>query len=345
MKKIFAFLLMLVLIFSLSVTSFASSHSSELDALNSIDSWSESIWQVLVQVGSSAYNIESDVDSIRSNSSTLVNHAYNILNNILDINEYSRLNNDELIKINTAFERLNLNLFGSTVWLQPFATAVKENLDYQKTAIDVVFGLSSNSWHNYDDSFFYHVDENLLDIGRSIELFSDRFNSFNSFFRQEFDENTGEGSAGYALYMLQQVLADEEDLAMKESQKANQESAFDSFFNGGSDTGFSTSLGSFDFSGLSSGLSFFDSFFFAPEGYSLPTYVKLNESFDIFGSVFSNQDFGDGLFPLGWFSDATANDISRVQSTFSRDSSTRIVTHYYSDQMETIENVFGGIFE
>lgn len=177
---------------------------------------------------------------------------------------------------------------------------------------------------------------NQLNYFNTSDIYSELWDQFNT---------QQEGHLGYSLYMLQQVLADEDDLALKESQKDNQESAFDNFFDSNASSGkFSTSIDSGAFNSLSSGFSVFATFFgtFSSDDSPLGSSGLLNNGFASFELVFANLDLGDGFLPLGWFSQATADNISSVPSTFSRDPSSRIVTNYYDEQIEKLENFFRG---
>lgn len=106
MKKFVALLLALVLVFSMSVPSFA--YETELEALEDIQYYIYWIFE----------DFTVDLTDMQTSLTSIQNNVFNALSNLLDINEYTRLTVDEL-------QKLNSNLFGETVRLTSFADSIQ----------------------------------------------------------------------------------------------------------------------------------------------------------------------------------------------------------------------------
>lgn len=292
MKKLFAIVLMLVLIFSLGITSFAYPQSStEMEALNEIEYWTWAIWN-------DSYSVFTEnIPSIQS-------HLYNILSNILDVNDFTR-------SIYSEIKSLNNNLFGPNAYLVPLAETLSSNL----SSLNDEFILFSDSFFNnisWGEPFAEVVQNNLVSLNDSITtIFED-------------------------VHQLKEVLADDEDLLYKESQKANQESAFNSFFSSSSVSSLSPS----SFTGLSNGFADFSSYLY---GSDISSADLVGSSFESGLAILRGQDptGSDAFFPLAWFSEATAADIDLVSSFYSIRDDSESVTDYYSQQRDLYLSFFG----
>lgn len=299
MKRIFAFVLMLVLIFSFSVSAFASSHTSELDALNSIDNWSKSIWQVLTN------KIAAEIDVMVDDLDLIATRNYTMLSYLLDISDFTRSTYQEIEAFTDSF-------FNEVSWGEPFAEVVQDSLSdlnfYSQsiasemaeipgtlnninTALLTIHGLGSQGWEDYEDSWF-------------LAVYND-------------------------VHQLKEVLASDEDLALRDSQSQNLITSSQLFFNGQSSD---SSVGVNDLGalkGLSS--SFFD-FFSSTQNFDAAS--EFNQTF-----FYLQTSMQEGNV---WFSEATYNSLVTVPMTYSRDNSNVVVTHYYQDSIDFLNSLVGG---
>lgn len=285
MKKLFAIVLMLVLVFSLCITSFAYPHSStEMEALNEIEYWTWAIWN-------DSYSVFTEnIPSIQS-------HLYNILSNILDVNDFTR-------SIYSEIKSLNNNLFGPNAYLVPLAETLSSNL----SSLNDEFILFSDSFFNnisWGEPFAEVVQNNLVSLNDSITtIFHD-------------------------VHQLKEVLASDEDLAIRDSQSQNLLSSAQLFLNGGSSD---SSLGANDFmafKGMSS--SVFQLFSFTPNYNVASQFTQFLNYFSYIGEA------------VDWFTESTYNSLVTVPSTYSlRDDSNRVVTHYYEDTLKELYSLVGG---
>lgn len=319
MKKLISIVLMLVLIFALAVPSFAATDITNWPTYFT-GQYDSQIYGTLTQI------LDELDEGLKSIDYTTYD-IFEILSDNVEISQERWNYFEEIVMPYISGLYSNTGSIFSIIQELHF-----EEMDYYKEEMvpsitSAIGGVTSavnrnTDWVQYD--YYALVD------------FYDRFDA-------EFNKDTGEGSAGYALYMLQQVLADEDDLALKESQKDNQESAFDNFFNGGNSFEYNTSLNFDSFKRLSEGITSFGNFFSNVGEGSLSPTLSLYGGFQSVFAILNNEDVGgDGFLPFGWFSQATADNISSVPSTFSRDPSIRIVTNYYGEQMERFENFFRG---
>lgn len=168
MKRLASIFLCLVLVFSFSVTSFAA-FDNELDALNFIELNTDNIFTVAFNLFNLLSEMDMAADSFYSQSLTFYTSA---LNNILDINEFTRLSSEYDEELLAELKKQNSYLFGNEMWLTSLGTQVTFHLDN-------IYGKVSD---------------------------------------------------------LVEVLADPDDVALKDSQKNNQETIQENFFTPGSDT-------------------------------------------------------------------------------------------------------------
>lgn len=344
MKKFISIVLCLVLVFSFSMPSFAvGDHDTELDALNNIDYYvywifedfsdkldtlNERVLNIFLRlmdtIGVSVNNMDGYLSDIKTNvSSSIVPNLSNSLAQLLDINDFTRSSYDEL-------KRIRENLFGETLYLQSFASVVSDNL---LTLVTNENNLKSNFWRtddSYQDSFYKYIANDLNSLKQrewALWNASLKWESFTtSWYYQVYDN----------LEMLQQVLADEDDLALKESQKANQESAFDSFFFNDDSYDTSTSLSPGSFSALSDGFKSVQRYF----GVESNSEDTISDGFYLITEIFAGNDPTEsGSSPLSWFSAETALDIDKSGLTYSlRSNKPVIVTDYYESQFDYLKS-------
>ena len=284
MKKIISLVLMLVLIFSLSVTSFAYDSVSVTNwPTYFTGAYDHLIYGVLE-------NILDEIDVGLHSIDGTVYDIYSILFNNVEISQ-ERWNvlEEYLAGINGSIVSLGLDMWD-----------IYDNL-YQDFEYDWIPSLTSS----------------ISGVTRSVDNLTQEFSL-------EFDPRSGTGSAGYSLYMLQQVLADEDDLAMK-NQNAGQKDEITNF----AFAGISGYLGS-SVSYLNSGsisidtlTSFFDYFDTGFDGY-------------LFFYFFDIDD------PWIWFSGENDVSINGVQ-TYSRSrNEPQVVTNYYEQNREELLSILKG---
>lgn len=352
MKKIFSFVLVLMLIFLMAVPSFASEvqplagdFSNELDALNDIsyyvywtfqdftgffntaNDWLSDIWQTIS--GDISRELTAIRGSLKNNDTSILFQVIDIATNssnslaqLLDINDFTRSSYDEL-------KRIRENLFGETVYLQSFASVVSDNL---LTLVSNENNLKSNFWRtddSYQDSFYKYIATDLNSLKQrewALWNASLKWESYTtSWYYQVYDN----------LEMLQQVLADEDDLALKESQKSNQEAFEGSFMTGSSSV---SSLGAADISALAQIPSLFSDFYSGSDSAS----QSISYALFLFQSLYDDSTLDS---PLLWFSPLTAQSMDSTVTTFSFDDSQKVVTSYYQDNINKILSIIGDNYE
>ena len=333
MKRFVSILFCIVLIFALAVPSFASAepfagdHNNTLDALNNIDyyiywifqdftdffetanGWLSDIWQRLA--GDISFELSFIRASLKNNDTNILDQVINIVSNssnalaqLLDINDFTRANYDELDSFNT-------NFFGDVVHLTPFASSLTTLLeDISDTVVDE----STETRTLIEDS----VMPQLLAQFSRLYL---GITNFRTDFKNEFD-HTQVDSSGYALYMLQHVLADEEDLQFKEDNEEQKGNILNLAVNGFDGVGF----GFFDIFSVFS--HSFDSF----GNYLFDADVQRTQ---VIGEIFDNQDI------WAWFSSRNDVAINGVQ-TFARNSNEpEIVTDFYNQNKSELFELLG----
>lgn len=227
MKKIISLLLCMVMIFSFAVPSFAiGDHDTELGALNSIDYYVYWMFQDFTE----------DLEDLKT-------WNFNSMNQLLDINDFTRSVYNEL-------QSLNDKLFGDTSFLTPFATSILN----QFTSLNDEFKFFSDSFFNgisWGEPFAEVVQNNLVDMVDYLYNMDDNILSLTSsvdnletgiltLFGVADDKWQDYSDSWYSsiyndVHQLKEVLADDEDLAFKESQKENQQYVQDNFFSSSSD--------------------------------------------------------------------------------------------------------------
>lgn len=172
------------------------------------------------------------------------------------------------------------------------------------------------------ETMVYLSDELEPNIVSAIGGVTSSIFSFNQDFRYQFDPSSGEGSAGYALYMLQQVLADEDDLKFKQDNASQKDFVLD-FASGGVEGSLGTSFNFVD--------SAFDSI------------DILNQFFGFFDMGIAPTDFfvflGDAE-PWAWFTSENDMSINGIQ-TYSRNNPV-IVTDFYGENKKALEDILKG---
>lgn len=228
------------------------------------------------------------------NIPTIQNHLYNILSNTLDINGFTRSIYNEL-------DSLNSNFFGNFSRVEPFAD----------TLLNSISGIQ-DSFNFFNDSFF----DNVLWGEPFAEVVQDNLTAM-----------------AYDLQQLRKVLADEQDLVIRNKQNSNFSIVSSLFLSGNSSY---NSLGSSDFSSvISLPLTLFSLF-------SMPG--SSNSSNGAFKTGFQYLNyFTDGTYNIAtWFDPSTKESLVTVPMTYSRDNSNVVVTHYYQDTLSVIDSIIGG---
>lgn len=173
------------------------------------------------------------------------------------------------------------------------------------------------------------------------------FGEIHSFLRSEFNENVAgtlgsyihdtwnelnyqndtetEGTLAYSLKMLQLVLADEQDLQLKQNQEANTTQATTSFLSGSSS---STSLGVQDIADVGNILSSVGSFF--SSGFSLGNISSALNSMQSDGLGFWSQSVKDELNP---------SHSSGSSGTFSLRRTDDVVIDFYSIERAKVQEL------
>ena len=245
MKKIIAFVLMLVLVFSMGVPSFAVTSDEQSTSLQSgwgsvtsapsyptgyYSSWFYRIAHNLFNI----YDIQSDLKSGWSDTLTPTGFSgsfYSVIRNSLktintnldyievDIEGIYSLLSSLFLDVAEIKTDVSLNLGSIDSSLISLLDIVPDIDSIASSAVSIkTFSSSSASSLSSIDSTFDTVYDFL-----SISL--DSYLSNQALFLSSISDDVS---------MLQQVLADEEDLALKESQKENQQFIQDTFFNPGS---------------------------------------------------------------------------------------------------------------
>lgn len=174
-----------------------------------------------------------------------------------------------------------------------------------------------NSWYRAINQRLYAFQSSYINIMNQILI--PRVNSIENHLVDILDDTD----------MLQQVLADEDDLAMKDSLASSKTEVVDFVGNGiTSSNGSSFSL----MSGITDGIGFATDF---NEFFSMPD-IGLGDIFAV---------FDDTSESLSWFTEETASNIDTVPATYSRvpNPQTEIVTSYYEDRKSEFNDMWGDI--
>lgn len=243
--------------------------------------------------------------------SELVNHIYAIDSNTDNLEGLLEISNQILEGISVGIADVNDELDVHTTELEN----VNSELDTHTTQL-----ITANS--SLDD-INSELDSWRMALGTTL------YNAFTFENAQTVGEGDNSGSwysnILYDLGMLKRVLADEDDLALKESQKENTSSATDLFFSGSGDSDTSVSLSDLkDTADLATG------------------------TFDLIGSTASASDIGDAIEEVqgngfSWFSEETASNLNGVASTFSLyDFQDDDFVSFYDDNVNSVLAWLGG---
>lgn len=226
--------------------------------------------------------------------STLVSRSESSLSNLLDINEYLR-------SVNSEITSLNDNLFGNFTFIEPFVISISDSIS----------GLQ-DSFNFFNDSFF----DNVLWGEPFAEVVQDNLTAMADDLNQ-----------------LREVLADEQDLYIRNRQESNFSTVSSLFLAGQSNP---YSLNSSDFSTVTSLPQTLFSLF------SMPGSGSSSKGAISSGFQYLNY-FTNGTYNLAtWFEPSTRESLVTVPMTYSRDRSQAVVTHYYQDTLEVLYPILGG---
>lgn len=308
MKKLISIVLMLVLIFAMAVPSFA------------VGSVTVSNWPTWFTGQYDNSILGALQDTYNWLSSTLYNAIDGIYGQVGDINQHAIQMEEDL---NTISELLNGQ--SGLVTINNLLSAIDSSVDSVRVT------LSADLWDIYDNlngNLLEWHDETLSAIGgvtSAVGALNSDFNTYHEDWEYQYENTTVKGTAGYAFYMLQQVLADEDDLAFKDTNKSQKDEVLN----------FAEAGVSSDEAGGS--FSFFDSAANSINGANtLFEFLDIGFSIDDLAIVLGDLD--DALI---WFSEENYTAINGVQ-TFA-DDSPEIVTHYYSDKQEELSEILGGL--
>lgn len=249
----------------------------------------------------SSPNYSTVLSNIKSNSDSLVSFIKLIEG---DTNNISARSTELLNKLNDVYTRQGQMQIAITnhidSFLQTFDTRFGNYHHGNKP--DGVFPYNANyfdnvssSYQNFDFSWGEFLGNSYLTLTKDVSLFAD---------------GTGYRRSLYGLIsQLQQVLASDDDLALKNDNKANVDAATDSFVNGSSSK---TSLGTGDIGNLKD------------VGGTFNDLTSLNGQSSV-SSFLSGLTSADGT-GQGWFSEATRASLDAVSAPVS---TTRLVHQHW----------------
>lgn len=245
MKRLIAFVLMLVLVFSMGVPSFAQTADGQSTSLQS--GWGSATSAPSYSTGYSSswfyriahnlfniYDIQSDLKTGWSDTLTPTGFSgsfYSVIRNSLktintnldyievDIEGIYSLLSSLFLDVADIKTDVSLNLGSIDSSLSSLLDIVPDIESIASSAASIKTSSSSSA------SSLSSIDSTLDTVFDYLSVSLDSYLSNQAFFLSFISDDVS---------MLQQVLADEEDLALKESQKENQEYIQDTFFNPGS---------------------------------------------------------------------------------------------------------------
>lgn len=283
---------------------------SELQTLNSVDFATETTLS----------SADSHLSVVRSNTSAIWSRLGDIINLInSSSNSFSSLSSDT-------------------------GTNVLQNILFDTGSTWRHLNSLSSGWVYHNNSYSYPTGFSGSWYTQVLIAFAE----FNSYIKSEFNENSAgtigsyihdiwnelhhandtetPGTLAYSLKMLQLVLADEQDLALKQNQEANTTQATNTFLSGSSS---GTSLGVQDISDIGSILSSVGSFF--SSGFSLGNTSAALNSMQSDGLGFWSQSVKDELNP--------SNGSSGSSGTFSLRRSSDEVIDFYSIERDKVNEL------
>lgn len=309
MKKFVALLLALVLVFSMSVPSFASD-------------------VVYVSNWPSYFTGFYDGD-IYSALSDLLDVAEDIENYVLSLDTNITLIRADILEIYALLlEHFNAQLVQMQIELahwQSVEGSLSSLVGWLVSLNQFLSGELSPLLVSQHTETISSIDS----VGAAVSAFRLAFSQYYSQWQYEFTSQT-EGTIGYELYMLQQVLADENDLALKKSQEANTEVAFDLFFSESGDN----SVDAKDLDGLSTTVGVFQDFFGGDDS-------NMYDGASVFFGVLSGSPVYGGS-PFIWYSEANASWLDMTSLVYSRRSSRPVIVTDYSGERDRIIEDFWG---
>lgn len=253
---------------------------------------------VLSNIYSNTSSLSSTVDAIKGDTNNISHRSTDILNKLADINT----------NIGTAQIAITNHIDSASALNHSDISRFFSN-----PSIETSFGDSSPFIVGYSsrlDSMAYGSFSTVLSM-LCIQLCSEHPGTF--------------GGLGFKptlyhmIYQLQQVLASDDDLQLKQDNKANEDAATDAFVNGGSSK---TSLGTGDIGNLKD------------VGSSFNDLTSLNGQSSV-TSFFNGLTSADGI-GQGWFSEATRASLDSVSAPVS---TTRLVQKTWRGEKALIATV------
>lgn len=310
MKKLISLVLVLMLVFALAVPSFAYPQSdTEMEALNEIEYW--------------IYWIHQDFSEKLEDLKTW---NYQSMMQLLDINDFTRSIFSKLDSINNSF-------FGNLTYVEPLAVTITNSL----SSLEDSFNFFNDSFFDnvlWGEPFAEVVQDNLTAMAADLEhtyqlqqyLISDRW---------DFIDGTWWKSMYDDLHQLKEVLASDEDLALRESVSSDVSVFSNLFFNRNSDSFAGLDVGAISsFGDFSSSIRNF---------YTVDAGSNTSDNFYVTSELFVYTI----NLPFEWFSDVTLSDLNSVSSGYSlnRSSDTpQLATSYYQDTIDRLSNLRSDFF-
>ena len=235
------------------------------------------------------------LSNIKSNSDSLVSYIKLIEG---DTNNISTRSTELLNKLNDVFLRQGQMQIAITNHMDSFATQNHSDIsDFSTLVSNIFYSRYTGPQSTYSDTMRYFLYD--YDADKALGWFSfggmiDRF-----WANLTSDNNVGGGSRSLhgLIHQLQQVLASDDDLALKNDNKANEDAATDAFVNGSSSK---TSLGTGDIGNLKD------------VGGTFNDLTSLNGQSSV-SSFLSGLTSADGT-GQGWFSEATRASLDAVSA-------------------------------
>lgn len=242
----------------------------------------------------SSPNYSTVLSNIKSNSDSLVSYIKLIEG---DTNNISARSTELLNKLNEVYLRQGQMQTAITNHIDSASTLNHNDLSSLHSDFSTVFG---HNLENYDDSHLH--DGNIYFLENSYgQTYYPTFQYMLSYLVNSVVSDKVFGFSGLSLrglvHQLQQVLASDDDLALKNDNKANEDAATDAFVNGSSSK---TSLGSGDIGNLKD------------IGGTFNDLTSLNGQSSV-SSFLSGLTTADGT-GQGWFSEATRASLDAVSA-------------------------------
>ena len=219
---------------------------------------------------------------------------------------------------------------GQLVLLRDYLQSVLTNTGLWQTRIET---LLTNFDTYFREDFNTSLDNNFGGVISSVNSVRSAVSTFESHLLADIQYNFADyqttGTFGHLVFMLQQVLADDDDLAMKNKNKQQTSDALQ-FAETGVNIGNGSNLNFFNTVSTGvSGINWFTDFF------SLD--YDFGQTLEYISTGFSFPD------PWIWFTENNKNDINgSTVSSLSYRSENEIVTHYYQDNLNKLNLLLGG---